>query len=310
MNCNLIAVVFWLAAACPLMAAESRVWSDTTGEYTLEGKLIALGESTVVLQRADHELVAIPIDKLSQKDRDYLTSKEARAEADKLAEAAQTWTLRDDTKLVGRLVDYARRDLTIQRRRGRIYVNDRRFESLPEFYQQLVPKIVADREMLPRADRRSFENWVLQQRGQPRTFQVEGIVVELENGDEYAVPFALLTDDDLKVLKPGWDEWLAAHSSNKYAETEDLGFLLRSLAAARQQDQMVQREIARMQLKRQAVEAGVTSLWEVTLYPTGRLAGPPQWVVVAGRDSRQATANALAQFPGYAVGPVRRVSRR
>jgi hypothetical protein len=223
------------------MAAESRVWSDTTGEYTLEGKLIALGESTVVLQRADHELVAIPIDKLSQKDRDYLTSKEARAEADKLAEAAQTWTLRDDTKLVGRLVDYARRDLTIQRRRGRIYVNDRRFESLPEFYQQLVPKIVADREMLPRADRRSFENWVLQQRGQPRTFQVEGIVVELENGDEYAVPFALLTDDDLKVSKPGWDEWLAAHSSNKYAETEDLGFLLRSLAAARQQDQMVQR---------------------------------------------------------------------
>ena len=124
------------------------------------------------------------------------------------------------------------------------------------------------------------------------------------------MPFFLLADEDQKVLKPGWDEWLAAHSDNKYAQTEDLAFLLRSLAAARQQDRMVEREVAMMQLKLQAVEAGVTSLWEVTLYPTGRQTGRPQWVVVTGRDSRHATANALAQFPGHLVGPVRRVSRR
>ena len=161
---------FWLITGNPSFAAETRAWTDASGEYSIDAKLIAPSETTVVLQRADHELVAIPIEKLSDKDREHLKSNEARAEADKLTAAEQTWKLRDDTKIVGRLVDYSRRDLTIQRRRGRIYVNDRRFENLPEFYQQLVPAIIAELEKLPRPDRRSFDAWVLQQRGQARSF--------------------------------------------------------------------------------------------------------------------------------------------
>ena len=81
-------------------------------------------------------------------------------------------------------------------------------------------------------------------------------------------------------------------------------------AAARQHDAQVRREIAMMQLKLQAVEAGVTSLWEVTLYPDRGNNSPPQWVVVPGRDSRQATANALAQNLGFVAGPVRRIAPR
>jgi hypothetical protein len=83
---------------------------------------------------------------------------------------------------------------------------------------------------------------------------------------------------------------------------------LRSLAAARYRDKLVQREIAMMQLKLQAIQAGVTSLWEVTLLPGAGQGGPPQWVVVPGRDSRQAIAAALQQNPGFVAGPVRRVS--
>ena len=66
-----------------------------------------------------------------------------------------------------------------------------------------------------------------------------------------------------------------------------------------------------MQLKLQAVQAGVTSLWEVTLYPAAGQGGPPQWVVVPGRDSRQATAAAfraeswLCRRPGAAELPDR-----
>jgi hypothetical protein len=112
----------------------------------------------------------------------------------------------------------------------------------------------------------------------------------------------------LKLLMPGWDDWLEARRADDYRSLHDRGFLLRSLAAARHRDRRVQREIAMLQLKLQAVEAGVTSLWEVTLYPAGGTTRPPQWVVVPGRNSQQATAAALRQNPGYVAGPVRRVA--
>ena len=41
-------------------------------------------------------------------------------------------------------------------------------------------------------------------RGEPRTYTCEGVVLELENGDEYGVPFFFFSEDDLKTLSPGW----------------------------------------------------------------------------------------------------------
>jgi len=81
------------------------------------------------------------------------------------------------------------------------------------------------------------------------------------------------------------------------------------LADTIQQDRLVQREIAMMNLQLQAIQAGVTSLWEVTLYPAAGQLGFPLWVVVPGRNSSQAIDTALHLHPGYVVGPVRRVSR-
>jgi hypothetical protein len=198
--------------------------------------------------------------------------------------------------------------MTLQRRRSNIYVNDRRLENLPEFYQQLVPQIVAHFEGLQRADRASLESWLVRQRGGPRTFHVDGVLIELENGDVYAVPFFLFSEDDLQLLQPGWEEWVAARRNEDYTSLDEKAFLLKSLAAARQRDAMVRREIAMMQLKLEAVQAGLTSLWEVTLYPVAGRGGRPTWVVVPGRDSRQATNAALQQNPGYVAGPVRRVA--
>lgn len=295
-------------AAASTVAA--RVWTDATGLFTMEAELVAFNERSVVLQRADHELVAIPIEQLSDEDRKYLASDEAAKVASGWTDGQQTWTLRDGTKIVGRLVDYTSRDLTIQRRRRRIYVNDRAFDNLPEFYQQMAPAIVAHFEKLPRGDRRGLQNWLTQQGGQPRTFKVDGVILETENGDEYGVPFFLFSDEDQAVLKPGWEESLAARGGKNFAAQEDHAFWLQSLAAARSRDAQVKREMAKMQLKLQAVDVGLTSLWEVTLHPTAGNGRPPLWVVVPGRDSRQATATALQQNPGFVAGPVRRVSRR
>ena len=58
----------------------------------------------------------------------------------------------------------------------------------------------------------------------------------------------------------------------------------------------------------QAVQAGVTSLWEVTLYPGRPGIGPPLWVVMPGRNSGVAAEEAMASHPGYTVGPIRKVS--
>jgi hypothetical protein len=247
------------------------------------------------------------MEKLSAADREFLESTEADKALGKFREPLQTWTLKDGTKIVGKIVEYAERDITLQRRRGRIYVNDRLFDNLPEFYQQLLPKIVAHVERLQRNDRASLEAWLVRQRAQPRTIHLEGVILETENGDEYGIPFFMFSEDDLNLLKPRWSDWQAAGRTKDYEAQQDHAFLLRSLAAARFHDQQVQRQIATMQLKLQAVEAGLTSLWEVTLYPAAGQNRPPQWVVVPGRNSRQAADLALERNPGYVAGPIRRV---
>lgn len=308
MNTNSFFVSLMLIAAGLSPAVVAREWTDSTGRYTLEANLVAFNERMVILQRADHELGAIPLEKLSDSDREYLKSLPADAPARKSDDDLQAWTLRDGTKVVGRIVDYADRDVTLQRRRGRIYVNDRVLDNLPEFYQQLLPIVVAHFENLQRSDRRALESWMVRQRGQARTFHVEGVVLESENGDEFLLPFFVFSDEDQKALKPGWHEWQMFHNNDDWGAQEDAAFLLQSLAAARHRDAQVQREIAMMRLNLQAVQTGLTSLWEVTLHPASGQHGRSQWVVVPGRDSRQATSNALQQFPGYVAGPVRRVA--
>jgi hypothetical protein len=298
----------WLILAVVPSTANARLWTDSTGGYTVEADLIAFDDEQVVLARDDHHLVLVPLEKLSGDDRDYLESKEATESTRRLADAMQTWTMQGGLKIVGRIVNYGRKEITLQRRRGKIYVNDRRFENLPEVYQRMVPKIVAHFEHLAGDNRRALEAWLVRQKGQPRTFSCEGVVLELENGDEYGVPFFFFSQRDLKVLRPGWDEWLA--DQDDYDQQQDDAFRLQSLAAAYHRDRQVEQQIAITQLNLQAVQGGITSVWEVTLYPQSAGVGPPMSVVTYGRNSRDATNAALAQYPGYTAGPVRKVSGR
>ena len=48
---------------------------------------------------------------------------------------------------------------------------------------------------------------------------------------------------------------------------DDQAFHLQSLAAAYQRDQQVNQRIAMMNMNMNAIQAGITSAWEVTLYP-------------------------------------------
>jgi hypothetical protein len=296
----------------PSLAAtvQARTWTDRSGEYNVEAELVAFDDEVVVVRRDDHELAAIPLAELSDGDREFLKSQEAADSSEQLLGASQKWQLQNGETIEGKVVDFADRELAIERRRGRIFVNDRLINNLPEFYQRVVPQIVAHQEKLPRADGRALRNWLIERGEGPQSIRVQGMVIEDASGDEFAVPFFLFSEEDLKLLQPGWEEWVAAYGKKDYETAEDLGFLLRSLAAARQQDHEVKREIALLQIKMQAIEAGVTSLWEVTLYPVQGNAGPPLWVTSVGRNNVEATNAALERHPGHVAGPVRRLSRR
>ena len=63
-------------------------------------------------------------------------------------------------------------------------------------------------------------------------------MLELENGDEYAVPFIFFKQRDLRIMRPGWDEWLA--DQGNYDEQQDHQFRLQSLAAAYNQDRQIE----------------------------------------------------------------------
>jgi hypothetical protein len=294
-------------AFCLPSVAVARVWTDSTGRYKIDAELVAFNNKSVILQRADHQLGQVPIEKLSPADREYLKTKEAGDAVNKLTGATQTWSLNGGTKIIGRVVGYARKQLTVMARGGNIFVNDRLFENLPKIYQLMIPKIVGNSAHVEMTEKQSLANWLAGQPGQMNTSTVDGVMLQLESGDQYIVPFFFFSDSDLYVLKSGWDQWLAANSQQQYDEQQNQEFLLQSLMAARQRDQQVQHQIAMMQLN-QALLAGETSLWEVTLYPARGTAGAPQWVTMPGINSGIAIRDALAQHPSYVAGPVRKIA--
>ena len=291
------------AMSSPLVARE---WKDSTGKYSLEADLIAFSDEQVVLKREDGKLVTLERGMLSAADRKYLDSKEAETIRQERTDKSQTWTMKGGLKVVGRPVGYGRKEIVIQRRRGKVYVNDRVLENLPEVYQRMLPRIVAHFEKIKLEDKDDLVTWATKQRGQPRKYTVEGVMLELENGDEYTVPFIFFSEEDLRVLQPGWERWLASEENAAYRQRED--FLLRAQAQAYQHDRRVDQQIAAMQLMLSAVDAGITDLWEVYLIPKAGVAALPQFVIVPARDSRQAIVQALAKNPNYVAGPARKLN--
>ena len=301
---RVVACLILCAGAADRLAA--RQWTDVTGKYSIEADLIAFNEDSVIIQRADKELGTVPIEKLSVADREYLKSKEALQTHSDRIDTLQTWMTSDGLAVVGKIVDYTRRDVEIQRRRGKIYVNNTQYKNLPPIYQSILLQIVSSVEGIDVPDLKALDKWVRSLRGQPRLYTLEGVTMELENGDEYSVPFFLLAEQDQAILKPGWDAWLQDQAD--YEKREDHAFRLQARTSEYQRDRAVDRRIAELNLNMQAIQAGLTSAWEVTLYPQPGNPNPPQWVVTMGRNSREATIAALRQNPGYTDGPVRKIS--
>ncbi|MCP4941938.1 MAG: hypothetical protein GY924_08165 [Planctomycetaceae bacterium] len=388
-----LAVVFTVAGT-----ADARVWKDVTGLYTINADLVGFDDDMVILQRENKELGSCPIDKLCKEDREYLKTKEALEIHNGHIDQTQTWTMSNGLKVVGKIVDYERDEVVIKQEDGKVVVNDKPFDGLPEIYQDILLRVVETSENKPMPNKKALQDWVssspIFRNGKSENYNLEGVVFELQDGSQYAVPFYLFAKKEQTMLKSGWDAWLASHkavpsppapatpetdggatavapavgltgktgsgetgvpkpaqgitandggsdglpkpakgftanlgtdvatnplgsggatSAKKPAaqnyKQDDQAFHLQSLAAAYQRDQQVNQRIAMMNMNMNAIQAGITSAWEVTLYPNQGNPYPPKWVVTYGRNSLIATQEALRGNPGYYAGPVRKVSR-
>jgi hypothetical protein len=291
-------------AALLFNSADARPWKDATGKYSFEADLIAYNETHLVLQKEDKTLVAVELEQLSTGDQKYVESKEAAEEVDNRGAKKQAWTMRNGLEVIGKVVDYVRKDITFSMSRGKIYVNDRLFENLTGVQQKIVPLIAAHFTGRDITDRAGLFDWLRRRRGEPETFTVEGVQMEMENGDLYGVPFFLFSDKALAVLKPGWNDWAAENAT--FTQQQETGLRLQTAAQSFHENQAETNQLLRMQLQLQAYQAGL--LWEVALYPNQGTGGWPLHVVVPGRNSREASMNALANNPGYSVGPIAKVS--
>jgi hypothetical protein len=294
-----------LSVALAAAQAHARKWTDSTGKYTVEADLIAADRLRVVLQNAEHRLISIERDKLSKADQDFVATELRQRQSRRNLNNDQVWTLKNGLKVRARVVAYGKRDVLVQVHNGQLYVNDRRFDNLPEVYQKMVPRIIDHFESDDLQTDADFKAWVAGHEGVTRHYELNGVALELDNGDRYAVPFFFFSDADLKVLQPGWQRWAAAKED---AERERENLYLQAQAQAYQHDPAANQQVSQLQLGLLGTIAGVTSMWEVQLFPGPGVMAQPMSVVVFARDSRSAVASALNGRPQYLAGPVRRLN--
>jgi hypothetical protein len=303
----------WLLAAFA-STLSAREWADVTGRFKIDAEYFAANEETVVLKKRNGSLVGLQIDQLSSPDQQFVDEKKKALEADaanpdKSLDQFQTWTSKSGFEIRGRIAAFGRREVTIRRVAGIVNVNGTAYSRLNTFYQQIVPKIVAqfsDPSVQTIAD---VERWLRAQSGNPPPFKIEGVLMKLEDGSELAVPFFLFSDKDLAILNPGWEQWKAEQASEEDRKRED--FLMSVQADSYQQQKnadAASHQIQMMQLEMLAVNAGVISIWEVMLRPRPGVYGRETSVMVPAQNSLQAEQLAMQRYPGFVTAGVRRAS--
>ena len=153
---------------------------------TIKSRLVARNDHSVILETKSKKLISVDLEQLSDKDQKFLSSKEDEHHGN--PQDMQTWHLdKGSLKVQAAVVEYGTRQLVIQRRRGKVYVNDKQFDKLPGVYKKLVPDIVMRKEKGKFKDEHEFKKWIRDLKGAPKKYTVDGVMLELENGDLYGL---------------------------------------------------------------------------------------------------------------------------
>lgn len=302
-----------LLRVCGLLAlllcanwGEAREWTSKNGQFKIEAEAIAFSDHLVVLKKGNGALVAVELDQLSSADQEYVAAKETVDAAKKQLDEIQTWTGKDGLKIRGRIVAFGKKDLKVQRKLGTVHFDDKKFSAIDPLHQKLLLKIMSQLEKTQIENEKQLEQWAKGIGGEPKVYSLEGVLMQLESGDEIGVPFFLFSSQDLEVLQPGWELWQERDASNQARERES--FLMRAQAMAYQRERKQTQQIELLKLDMLAAATGVIDIWEVGLTPAQGGFGRPMTVMVPAANSGIASNLALQKYPGYTVFGVRRAS--
>lgn len=307
---TLLTLLFFFSLLLGSVQGQEREWSDASGKFSLTATLMTRNETSVVLEKSDKSLVIVELDQLSRADRDYIQSlDESEAGRDRPSnDEFQNWTFENGDSVTARVIRYGRRELKIHRHYGKVYVGDRAMKNLDEPYKSMIPAIVAHQQGVDVENEADLLKWLARRPKSTYDCTLEGVMLELEDGDMHGVPFFLFSDEDQKVLKPGWENWIAAEKAKEEQEESRrrqtaANLQLRAKALAKKRNEQIERNISRLHLQLEAVNAGLVDLWEVTMIPPGNRRLPVR-TIVTGRNSREAQAAAQRQYPNYRVAGI------
>ncbi|MEM9365198.1 MAG: SHD1 domain-containing protein [Planctomycetota bacterium] len=299
-----------LLAHAPYSTA--REWKSLKGEYSVEAELIASDDEHAILKRESGKLVMVRQAELSDADRQFLKSKDVSERLSESVSTMQTWTSKDGLKIRGRVLAFGRKETTLARSRAKVTIDGTKFGDFDDLHQRLFLRVLSELESRKIENELELNTWALTTlAGKPKTYTLEGVLMQLESGDQIPVPFFLFSEEDLQVLQPGWQAWLESHEDEQARQRENLLVQTEAAEYQRQRNQAdyERRQIEYLRLNMLAAATGLTSIWEVGLRPPPGVYGRPTSVMVTARDSLAASQMALSQYPGYQVFGVRRASR-
>ena len=285
LKCRSVACAVLITAVfTSVSSAVAREWSDASGKYKWTGDIFAADEDIVVVRHHTGKLRCAMTRQLSQADQEAvrLYLENAAANDDRVV---QTWVMRSGLRIRAELIGYKSGTVAIENREGVVYVNKVQLRKIDPVYQAILPRIIAVNDDPTVGTEKQFRSWARKLRS-TREIQVDGVLMRFAGGDEYAVPLFLFSDADKEILSAGWKQWSDDQATEKQRKQEDL--LIRAEAAAykQQQQQKASREhqIQMMQLGMLAVDAGITSIWEVHIAPAS--GGRTMRVVVPAKTVR------------------------
>ncbi len=314
-------------------ANESRQWKGSGDQQVVSAKYVTADDKRVVLEEETGELVILQTSQLSAADQEYVAAKRTlkrlgepeatpettttpTAEASVVAPVPQdypaTWRLAGGAEIKGVLVGFARQVFIVRRERGQIYVDAHKLGQLPVAYDLVLPTVVGTVDKTPLKDVNELEKHLAKLGGGPFEYIVDGIQINLQGGGSITIPPEILEPNYSALVRPGFDRWLASRAEDvsaedRYATDSRERLMLDSYAQLQSNEAIRQRQFRQLELGYLSVASGITSAWEVTLLPNTAY-GYPFSVVVNARDSLQAEQFALQNYPGWQIGPTRKLS--
>ena len=295
-------------------AGEVREWTDAAERNRVGAELVDFDETHCVLKReSDHRLFFVLISDLSSADQTYLRSEEAIQIHDEAPESYRKWTFKDGSEVVGQVAEYVQDTVSISRNRGILFVNETDFDEASTWEKCVTLGVVsfqADEDIDSKSD---LEQWLVRHRRTQAQFEISGVELNLRGGFQISAPFHIFSQSDQSVLRPGWEDWLAAQAPSedeeeslansdhdKDAVAHEMRLYLRSCSRISHQERQLNMYANQILIQ----DAWGIPRWRVNLIPKPGTNAYPTQVAIAANSSARAWVVAANQYPYHQVAGV------